>query len=158
MTTALYMQPGHSPEAGYETIIVNNNPETVSTDFDIADKLYFEPLTPEDVESIVNIGESRRSSCAVRRTDSHQADRKPDEDGRSDSWYKAQRMSMRRRTESCLMKFWSSAGFPVPQAERYYTAEEAKAVANRLGYPVLVRPSYVLGGQGMQIAISDSGN
>ena len=62
---------------GYETIIVNNNPETVSTDFDIADKLYFEPLTPEDVESIVDIGEAGRRCCTVRRTDRHQADRSP---------------------------------------------------------------------------------
>ena len=69
---------------GYETIIVNNNPETVSTDFDIADKLYFEPLTPEDVENIVNIGEAGRSSGTVWRTDSDQADRSPDEDGCAD--------------------------------------------------------------------------
>ena len=74
------------PKEGYETIIVNNNPETVSTDFDIADKLYFEPLTPEDVESIVDIEKPGRSCGTVRRTDRHQADREPDEDGRADSW------------------------------------------------------------------------
>ena len=61
---------------GYETIIINNNPETVSTDFDIADKLYFEPLTPEDVESIVRSGETGRSCGTVRWTDCHQADRR----------------------------------------------------------------------------------
>ena len=69
---------------GYETIIINNNPETVSTDFDIADKLYFEPLTPEDVESIVRYREARRSRGPVRRPDSHQADRSSDENGRAD--------------------------------------------------------------------------
>ena len=69
---------------GYETIIINNNPETVSTDFDIADKLYFEPLTPEDVESIVNLEKTGRSRSAVRRTDRDQTDRSPDEDGRAD--------------------------------------------------------------------------
>ena len=93
MTTALYTAYlGILQRQGYETIIVNNNPETVSTDFDIADKLYFEPLTPEDVESIVRSGEAGRSSSAVWRTDSDQADRKPDEDGGSDSWVQRQRM------------------------------------------------------------------
>ena len=72
---------------GYETIIVNNNPETVSTDFDIADKLYFEPLTPEDVESIVDIGEAGRRSRTVWRPDGDQADGVPDEDGCADPWY-----------------------------------------------------------------------
>ena len=72
---------------GYETIIINNNPETVSTDFDIADKLYFEPLTPEDVENVVRSGKTGRSRGAVRRADRHQADRGPDEDGRTDPWH-----------------------------------------------------------------------
>ena len=69
---------------GYETIIINNNPETVSTDFDIADKLYFEPLTPEDVENVVNNEHPDGAVVAVRRTDRHQADGSPDQNGRED--------------------------------------------------------------------------
>ena len=76
---------------GWETVIVNNNPETVSTDFDIADKLYFEPLTPEDVEAIVNIRKTGRSCCSVRWTDRNQADRKFNEDGCQDSWNQGRR-------------------------------------------------------------------
>ena len=89
---------------GYETIIVNNNPETVSTDFDIADKLYFEPLTPEDVENIVNIGASGRSSRTVWRSDGDQADGVPDEDGCADPRYFRRKCRLQQRTESCLMK------------------------------------------------------
>ena len=82
---------------GYETIIINNNPETVSTDFDIADKLYFEPLTPEDVENIVNVGAPGWSSRSVRWTDCDQADRKPDENGCADPWYQGRRCRCGRR-------------------------------------------------------------
>ncbi|MBO6197793.1 MAG: carbamoyl-phosphate synthase large subunit, partial [Butyrivibrio sp.] len=141
-------------KAGYETIIINNNPETVSTDFDIADKLYFEPLTPEDVENIVRLekpdgavvqfgGQTAikltqdlmKIGVKIYGTDAADVDAAED------------REIFDRILEQTQIK--RAAGATV------YTAEEAKEVANRLGYPVLVRPSYVLGGQGMQIALSD---
>lgn len=141
-------------EQGYETIIVNNNPETVSTDFDIADKLYFEPLTPEDVENIVNFEKPDGAvvqfggQTAIKLTESLEKMGVPilgtapeDVDAAED------RELFDRILEEC--------GIPRPKGETVFTAEEAKKVANRLGYPVLVRPSYVLGGQGMQIAIND---
>ena len=140
--------------AGYETIIINNNPETVSTDFDIADKLYFEPLTPEDVKNVVDVehpdyavvqfgGQTAikltadliRMGVPILGTDAKDVDAAED----------------REIFDEVLQK----CGIQRAAGATVYTAEEAKKVANRLGYPVLVRPSYVLGGQGMQIAISD---
>ncbi|SEA31391.1 carbamoyl-phosphate synthase large subunit [Lachnospiraceae bacterium NK3A20] len=141
-------------KAGYETIIINNNPETVSTDFDIADKLYFEPLTPEDVKNVIDVehpdyavvqfgGQTAikltealaRFGVPILGTDAKDVDAAEDREIFDEV---LQRTGIKR-----------AAGATV------FTAEEAKKVANRLGYPVLVRPSYVLGGQGMQIAISD---
>ena len=141
-------------KAGYETIIINNNPETVSTDFDIADKLYFEPLTPEDVRNIVDIehpdgavvqfgGQTAikltqdlmKMGVPILGTDAADVDAAED----------------RELFDQVLQR----CGIARAAGETVYTAEQAKAVANRLGYPVLVRPSYVLGGQGMQIALSD---
>ena len=140
--------------AGYETIIINNNPETVSTDFDIADKLYFEPLTPEDVKNVVDVehpdyavvqfgGQTAikltadliKMGIPILGTDAKDVDAAED----------------RELFDEVLQK----CGIQRAAGATVYTAEEAKKVANRLGYPVLVRPSYVLGGQGMQIAISD---
>ncbi len=139
---------------GYETIIINNNPETVSTDFDIADKLYFEPLTPEDVESIVEMEHPDGAvvqfggQTAIKLTKSLMEMGVPilgtsakDVDAAED------RELFDRILEDC--------GIPRAAGKTVFTAEEAIAAANELGYPVLVRPSYVLGGQGMQIAISD---
>ena len=139
---------------GYETIIINNNPETVSTDFDIADKLYFEPLTPEDVENIVRLekpdgavvqfgGQTaikltealRRMGVTILGTSAEDVDAAED----------------RELFDEILEK----CGIPRPKGTTVFTAEEAKKAAASLGYPVLVRPSYVLGGQGMQIAIND---
>ncbi|WP_130837098.1 carbamoyl-phosphate synthase large subunit [Lachnoclostridium sp. Marseille-P6806] len=140
--------------AGYETVIINNNPETVSTDFDIADKLYFEPLTPEDVQNIVDVekpdyavvqfgGQTAikltadliRMGVPILGTDAKDVDAAED----------------REIFDEVLQK----CGIRRAAGATVFTAEEAKSVANRLGYPVLVRPSYVLGGQGMQIALSD---
>ena len=139
---------------GYETIIINNNPETVSTDFDIADKLYFEPLTPEDVESIVDIEKPDGAvvqfggQTAIKLTEALMKMGVPilgtaaeDVDAAED----------RELFDEILEK----CGIPRPKGRTVFTAEEAKQAAAELGYPVLVRPSYVLGGQGMQIAISD---
>ena len=141
-------------KAGYETIIINNNPETVSTDFDIADKLYFEPLTPEDVENVVRLEQPdgavvqfggqtaikltealMKMGVKILGTDADDVDAAED----------------RERFDEVLGK----CGISRPKGETVFTAEEAKAAAGRLGYPVLVRPSYVLGGAGMRIAISD---
>ncbi len=140
--------------AGFETIIINNNPETVSTDFDIADKLYFEPLTPEDVENIVRLekpdgavvqfgGQTAikltqdlmKMGVKIYGTDAKDVDAAEDRE--------------------IFDEILEETGIARAAGATVYTAEEAKEVANRLGYPVLVRPSYVLGGQGMQIALSD---
>lgn len=140
---------------GYETIIVNNNPETVSTDFDIADKLYFEPLTPEDVKSIVDLEKPDGAvvqfggQTAIKLTESLMKMGVPILGTSAENVDKAEdRELFDEILEECRI--------PRPTGGTVYTAEEAKEVANRLGYPVLVRPSYVLGGQGMQIAISDN--
>ena len=140
---------------GYETIIINNNPETVSTDFDIADKLYFEPLTAEDVESIVELERPDGAvvqfggQTAIKLTEALMKMGVPilgtsaeDVDAAED------RELFDEILEQC--------GIPRAKGQTVFTVDEAlKEVANRLGYPVLVRPSYVLGGQGMQIAVSD---
>ena len=139
---------------GWETIIVNNNPETVSTDFDIADKLYFEPLTAEDVESIVNIEKPDGAvvqfggQTAIKLTEALMkmgvkilGTKAEDVDEAED----------RELFDEILQK----TGIPRAAGGTVFTAEEAKKVANEIGYPVLVRPSYVLGGQGMKIAWND---
>ena len=141
-------------KAGYETVIINNNPETVSTDFDIADKLYFEPLTPEDVESIVNIEKPDGAvvqfggQTAIKLTESLMKMGVPILGTKAEDVDAAEDREL-------FDKILEQTEIPRAAGGTVYTAEEAKAVANRLGYPVLVRPSYVLGGQGMQIAISD---
>ena len=139
---------------GYETIIVNNNPETVSTDFDIADKLYFEPLTSEDVECIVDTEKPDGAvvqfggQTAIKLTEALMKMGVPilgtaaeDVDAAED----------RERFDQIL----EQCRIPRPAGHTVYTAKEAKRAANDLGYPVLIRPSYVLGGQGMQICIND---
>ncbi len=141
-------------EAGYDTIIVNNNPETVSTDFDIADRLYFEPLTPEDVENIVDIEKPDGAivqfggQTAIKLTKAlmemgvkilgTSAD---DVDAAED----------RERFDEILEK----CHIDRPRGSTVFTVEEALEVANKLKYPVLVRPSYVLGGAGMEICLND---
>lgn len=139
---------------GYETIIINNNPETVSTDFDIADKLYFEPLTPEDVENIVRIEKPDGAvvqfggQTAIKLTE---ALMKMGVKILGTSAENVDAAEDRELFDGIL----EQCQIPRPKGDTVFTAEEAKEVANRLGYPVLVRPSYVLGGQGMRIAVSD---
>lgn len=142
-------------KAGCETVIVNNNPETVSTDFDVADKLYFEPLTPEYVTNIVELekpdgaivqfgGQTaikltetlNNLGVKILGTDADHVDAAED----------------RERFDEIL----EQCAIPRPKGQTVFTEEEALAAAHMLGYPVLVRPSYVLGGQGMQIAASDA--
>ncbi|MBP3240018.1 MAG: carbamoyl-phosphate synthase large subunit [Oribacterium sp.] len=139
---------------GYETIIINNNPETVSTDFDIADKLYFEPLTPEDVKNVVDVekpdgavvqfggqtaiklaGALEKMGVPILGTQQDDVDAAED----------------RERFDAILQE----TGCQRAAGKTVFTAEEAKEAAGELGYPVLVRPSYVLGGAGMRIAICD---
>ncbi|MCM1537074.1 MAG: carbamoyl-phosphate synthase large subunit [bacterium] len=140
---------------GYETIIVNNNPETVSTDFDIADKLYFEPLTPEDVENIVNIEKPDGAvvqfggQTAIKLTESLMKMGVPILGTKAEDVDAAEDREL-------FDRILQETEIPRAAGGTVYTAEQAKEVANRLGYPVLVRPSYVLGGQGMQIALSDA--
>ena len=139
---------------GYETIIINNNPETVSTDFDIADKLYFEPLTPEDVENIVNI---EHPDGAVVQFGGQTAIKLTEEllkMGVPILGTSAENVDAAEDRE-LFDEILEQCEIPRPKGHTVFTAEEAKKAANELGYPVLVRPSYVLGGQGMQIAISD---
>jgi carbamoyl-phosphate synthase large subunit len=139
---------------GIETIIVNNNPETVSTDFDIADKLYFEPLTAEDVESIVNIEKPDGAvvqfggQTAIKLTEALLKMGVPILGTSAENVDAAEdRELFDEILEKCCI--------PRPAGHTVFTTEEALKAANDLGYPVLVRPSYVLGGQGMHIAISD---
>ncbi len=141
-------------KSGYETIIVNNNPETVSTDFDVADKLYFEPLTPEDVENIVDIEKPDGAvvqfggQTAIKLTE---ALRKMGVPILGTSAENVDAAEDRELFDEIL----EECGIPRPAGKTVFTTEEALEAANELGYPVLVRPSYVLGGQGMQIAINE---
>ena len=140
-------------ELGYEVVIINNNPETVSTDFDTADRLYFEPLTPEDVQHVLDVekpygviitfgGQTAINLCAyfdthgikILGTSADSVDRAED----------------RERFEALLEKY----SIPRPKALTVMTKEEALAAAEKLEYPVLLRPSYVIGGQNMTIAFT----
>ncbi len=139
---------------GCETIIVNNNPETVSTDFDVADKLYFEPLTAEDVQNIVEqekpwgavvqFGGQTAIKLAKALTDMGVQILGTSSDG-------VDAAEDRERFDEILSK----CNIPRAKGKTVFTTEEALAAARELGYPVLVRPSYVLGGQGMEIAYTD---
>ena len=141
-------------ELGYEVVIINNNPETVSTDFDTADRLYFEPLTPEDVQHVLDIekpygviitfgGQTAINLCAyfdthgirILGTSADSVDRAED----------------RERFEALLEKY----SIPRPKAITVMTKDEALAAAQKLEYPVLLRPSYVIGGQNMTIAFTE---
>ena len=139
---------------GYETIIVNNNPETVSTDFDIADKLYFEPLTPEDVENIVDVEKPYGAIVQFGGQTAIKLTKALTEMGvkiLGTQEVDMDRAEDRKEFDEAL----NNCGILRPKGSTIFTVEEAKNVANKLGYPVLVRPSYVLGGQGMAIAYDD---
>ena len=141
-------------KAGYETIIVNNNPETVSTDFDIADKLYFEPLTAEDVENIVDVEKPYGAIVQFGGQTAIKLTKALTEMGvkiLGTQEVDMDRAEDRKEFDEAL----SHCGILRPKGSTIFTVEEAKKVANNLGYPVLVRPSYVLGGQGMAIAYDD---
>ena len=141
-------------KSGYETIIVNNNPETVSTDFDVADKLYFEPLTPEDVENIVDIEKPDGAvvqfggQTAIKLTEALLKMGVPILGTSAENVDAAEDREL-------FDEILEQCGIPRPAGKTVFTTEEALSAANELRYPVLVRPSYVLGGQGMQIAIND---
>ena len=142
-------------QEGYETIIVNNNPETVSTDFDIADKLYFEPLTPEDVENIVNL---EKPDGAVVQFGGQTAIKLTEallKMGVKILGTSAENVDAAEDRE-LFDEILEQCCIPRPKGKTVFTTEEALKAADELGYPVLVRPSYVLGGQGMQIAVSDN--
>ena len=140
---------------GYETIIINNNPETVSTDFDIADKLYFEPLTAEDVENVVRLEKPDGAvvqfggQTAIKLTEALMKMGVPILGTKAEDVDAAED---RELFDEILEK----TQIPRAKGHTVYTVDEALKAANELGYPVLVRPSYVLGGQGMQIAVSDT--
>ena len=139
---------------GWETVIVNNNPETVSTDFDIADKLYFEPLTAEDVESIVNVEKPDGAvvqfggQTAIKLTEALMKMGVPILGTKAEDVDAAEDREL-------FDQILQQTDIPRAAGGTVFTAEEAIEVANKIGYPVLVRPSYVLGGQGMKIAWND---
>ena len=136
---------------GCETIIVNNNPETVSTDFDIADRLYFEPLTPEDVLHIVQVEKPDAAVVQFGGQTAIKLAKAIEEMGieiLGTSFDSIDEAEDRERFDAILNQY----GIPRAAGRMVYTCEEALKAAEELGYPVLVRPSYVLGGQGMNIA------
>jgi carbamoyl-phosphate synthase large subunit len=141
-------------EAGYGTVIINNNPETVSTDFDTSDRLYFEPLTAEDV---ANVLEAEQPLGVVVQFGGQTAIKltKPVADmGMPIIGTQPLYIDMAEDREE-FDKLLNELNIQRPAGATVFTAQEAIDAANKLGYPVLVRPSYVLGGQGMEIAHSD---
>ena len=141
-------------EAGYEAIIINNNPETVSTDFSISDKLYFEPLTIEDVMHIVDLEQPLGVIVQFGgQTAINLADKLVERGVKimGTSLEDIDRAEDRHEFEEMLHQL----DIPQPKGETAVEVEEAVKIANRIGYPVLVRPSYVLGGRAMEIVYND---
>jgi len=139
---------------GYEVIIINNNPETVSTDFDTSDRLYFEPLTPEDVMNIIKVEEPIGVVVAFGGQTAIKLTKFLDEQGINILGTSAKSIDLaedRKQFDALLEEF----GIHRPSGMAVMTKEEALSAANTLGYPVLVRPSYVIGGQNMTIAYED---
>ena len=142
-------------EAGYDVVLVNNNPETVSTDFDTADRLYFEPLTPEDVLGIIETEKPVGVVAAFGGQTAIKLTHALENAGVKILGTSADMIDAaedRERFDAAMEKY----GIKRPQGTTVMTTEEALKAANELGYPVLVRPSYVLGGQNMIIAYQDS--
>lgn len=141
-------------ENGYETIVVNNNPETVSTDFDIADRLYFEPLTKEDVTNIVNLEQPDGAIVQFGGQTAIKLAHVLEEMGVKILGTTADNIDAAEDRERFDMLL-EECGIQRPCGHTVFTVEEALSVAKQLGYPVLIRPSYVLGGTGMEIALND---
>lgn len=141
--------------AGYEAIIINNNPETVSTDFSISDKLYFEPLTEEDVMNIIDLEQPKGVVVQFGgQTAINLADKlaKHDVQILGTSLENLNRAEDRKEFESLL----HTIDVPQPQGKTATSPKEALENARNIGYPVVVRPSYVLGGRAMEIVNSDA--
>jgi len=139
---------------GYDVVTINNNPETVSTDFDTSDRLYFEPLTPEDVMSVINTEKPLGVVVAFGGQTAIKLTKFLDSQGIRILGTSADSIDIaedRERFEALCDKL----GINKPKGETVLSTEEAVASANRLTYPVLLRPSYVLGGQNMIIAFND---
>ncbi len=137
-------------ELGYDVVIVNNNPETVSTDYDTADRLYFEPLSPEDVMNVIKVEKPVGVVVAFGGQTAIKLTKFLDDNGINILGTSADGIDMaedRERFDALLGKF----GIKRPSGMGVNTLEEAIAAANSLGYPVLLRPSYVIGGQNMKI-------
>ena len=142
-------------QCGFETIIVNNNPETVSTDFDIADKLYFEPLTPEDVRNVVELEKPMGAIVQFGGQTAIKLAKALKDMGIPILGTAAEDVDAAEDRE-LFDAILEKCCIPRPAGKTIFTAEEALESARDLGYPVLVRPSYVLGGQGMQICFTDA--
>lgn len=141
-------------ELGYEVILINNNPETVSTDFDTGDRLYFEPLTPEDVMNIIKVEKPMGVVVAFGGQTAIKLTKFLDDNGINILGTSAEGIDVaedRDKFDKLLEKF----GIFRPKGTSVTSLEEALAAGNELGYPVLLRPSYVIGGQNMTIAYTD---
>ena len=140
--------------AGFDTVIINNNPETVSTDFDTSDRLYFEPLTPEDVLNVLEIEQPVGVVCQFGGQTAIKLAKTVREAGYSILGTDLGDIDAAEDRE-LFNELLSRLGIPQPKGTTVFTADEAVKAAGELGYPVLVRPSYVLGGQGMEIAYDE---
>ena len=142
-------------EAGYEAIMVNCNPETVSTDFDMADKLYFEPVFWEHLWEIIELEQPEGVIVQLGGQTALKLAKRLSERGIKiiGTSFDSLDIAEDRGRFSDLLK---ELKIPYPDYGTAYTAEEAVEVANQVGYPVLVRPSYVIGGQRMRIVINDA--
>ena len=141
-------------KAGFDTVIINNNPETVSTDFDTADRLYFEPLTPEDVWNILEIEQPVGVVCQFGGQTAIKLAKAVRQGGYNILGTDLGDIDAAEDRE-LFNQLLNSLGIPQPKGTTVFTADEAAEAAKMLGYPVLVRPSYVLGGQGMEIAYNE---
>ena len=141
-------------KAGFDTVIINNNPETVSTDFDTADRLYFEPLTPEDVWNILEIEQPVGVVCQFGGQTAIKLAKAVSQGGYNILGTDLGDIDAAEDRE-LFNQLLNSLGIPQPKGTTVFTADEAAEAAKMLGYPVLVRPSYVLGGQGMEIAYNE---